>query len=134
MLDLFGNVFGRSKKSSSGQTSSKQETTTTDEDFVVVPNQANPPVTSLYPYIDFSELSVNGDASSTNAVKQNYDQHLTPLDKVPFVCNTNLPAHKFSIELEPYFQTIEKIDMFLTAPSMSDYNFALEKSFLSEYQ
>ncbi|XP_015783462.1 uncharacterized protein LOC107361206 isoform X2 [Tetranychus urticae] len=133
MLDLFGNVFGRSKKSSSGS-SSKQEPTASDEDFVVVPNQANPPVTSLYPYIDFSELSVNGDASSTNAVKQNYDQHLTPLDKVPFVCNTNLPAHKFSIELEPYFQTIEKIDMFLTAPSMSDYNFALEKSYLSEYQ
>lgn len=59
MLDLFGNVFGRSKKSASGSnqaSTSKQENTTTDEDFVVVPNQGNPPENTLYPYIDFSEL------------------------------------------------------------------------------
>ena len=59
MLDLFGNVFGRSKKSASGSnqaSTSKQEATTTDEDFVVVPNQGNLPENTLYPYIDFSEL------------------------------------------------------------------------------
>lgn len=55
MFDLFGSVFGRSKKSSSAlQNSSKNEEGPSEESFVVVKDHnADSP---LYPALNFDQL------------------------------------------------------------------------------
>ena len=74
------------------------------------------------------------EAISSKTALNHKHQNSNPIDNVPFASLINevdMMSHS-NIEMNNAFMTIDRIGMFLSTPSQSEYNFHLEKSILRE--
>lgn len=126
-MDIFGGVFGKNKKQS-----------------VVTLSQPPPvPVTMAAPYAMAAEpmpmptWNHYAQANNANPKPVSYERTLsTPLDNIPFTARPeSLSGSNGQVaDLTRYFRVVDRIGLFLSTPSQSDYNFRLENSIIRESQ
>ncbi|CAG2100238.1 unnamed protein product [Medioppia subpectinata] len=161
MLDNFlGNVFGRSKKSTNASGAGgggPTHTTGADNDsFVVLP--PNGPIDghttddhSLYPRMGTlltQEMIVNSNSQSagqpsssslapTVAQRTCAQTYSSPIDNIPFTTLMSGSGNDWLVDnnqraLNKSFETIDRIQQYLSTASQSEYSFHLENNILSE--
>jgi len=79
---------------------------------------------------------VQSSSSNTNSnLPYNMEHpHSSPIDNVPFttIYNNNTTNDTTNTDINKCFQTIDRIQQYLSTPSQSEYSFNLENSILSE--
>lgn len=145
MLDLFSNVFGKSKKSTNGKSSNdRDETSSLDKSN-----------NNLYPTIVLTDQMLKGDSSlpsfeiveSSNRTpfktndsvivsSNNRQKTFSPLDNVPFAINAS-NASSESVEnslsdLHDCFNILNSIASYLANPT-SEYKFTMEKAMIMNH-
>jgi len=161
-MDLFGNVFGRSKKSKTSLNTSGTPGTPTakengsgseNEDFAVVGQVSTNE--GVYPTILTDDMLRSppsmpaSQASTWNSHSFTPAQPVTshtrspsmanPLDQVPFSVSGGDNAMRLNTgstltELGKSFQVVDRIGTFLSNSSQSVYNFQLENTVIREVQ
>ncbi|KAI1288136.1 hypothetical protein HDE_09609 [Halotydeus destructor] len=187
VLEIFGSVFGRSKKSTSGLANGEQPSNgspsssrrvgdgnngsegESDQGFLLLNQPSSDQASSgVYPTILTDDMLRSPVSGATNAmsnynfaslpfstqspqdgsvpVAQQYPGHQrqassvsTPMDNVPFTTGSAVGAAKIAsgsqlTDLGKCFQVVDRIGVFLSTPSQSDYNFSFEHSVVRENQ
>ena len=144
MLDLFSNVFGKSKKSTNGRPSSdKDETGSLDKS------------SNIYPTILLTDQMLKGESNlskfeivetpstiasnsrttfklddSVIASSNNRQKTFSPLDNIPFhISSTGEHVDNNLTDLNECFTLLNSVASYLTNPS-SEYKFGLEKTMI----
>jgi hypothetical protein len=76
-------------------------------------------------------------SSSTSSTRLPYNierSYSTPIDNLPFTPTFNMANDlvNTNFEFTKCFETIDRIGLYLSTPSQSEYNFTLENNILSE--
>lgn len=158
MLDIFGNVFGRSKPKGSTAQGNVVVGQEASDDFVVVgqtagersaaPEGGGNDLPPLYPTILTDSMlrtvpstvpSTTQTSTAANVANANSRHPFShqradsnPIDIVPFTSFTATGSHSTNVELSRCAATIDRVGQFLSNPAQSEYNFQLENSILSE--
>lgn len=153
--NIFVNVFGRSKssKNSKNQAQTNQQQSTAagmmgpfsgpsmpQPPALPYPPPAPYPASSFYPQLPFSQHT--DDASALNDPTNNYQRgsmpnnHVAPLDSVPFETNLTLGSSSNLTSLDNLFKDIkqsadivDQVDNYLKS-NQSEYDFKVERGFL----
>ncbi|XP_053211367.1 uncharacterized protein LOC128395008 [Panonychus citri] len=134
MLDLFGSVFGRSRRS--GQSSGSSKTEGLDDGSNK--DSSNKPI---YPSISGNnqlDSPYLPRPTTASTLERQLSSNYSPIDGIPFVINPNIQSTNQSnstrIALETCFEKIDQIGIFLASPSQSNYNMETEKLILDQYR
>jgi len=146
MLDIFSNVFGKSKKSTNGKGSSdKDETSSLDKSSNLYPsilltdqmlkgdNSNTPPGFEIVenPTSSNSAPFSSNDSASISSMSNRQKTSFSPLDNIPFAINSsnNEGAENSLNDLHDCFNLLNSVAGYLASNSSEhQYKFTLEKS------